>query len=142
MNATSLRNTYTSAKIVGVPFPTLPSVNTFLDMNYTSKPVFFGCNEPEVPLLLYLEMITSNALHLISQDNNRLAANWTYCIACGVVLRSMQMMDMKLPEICDGCFGNHCWHGQTNNSAPSFLDPTLVLNSTLGFEEWNATAFY
>ncbi|KAG8983368.1 hypothetical protein FRB94_005751 [Tulasnella sp. JGI-2019a] len=87
-------------------------------------------------------MITSNALPLISQDNNRLAANWTYYIACGVVLRGMQRMDMKLPKICDSFFGNHCGNGQTNNSAPPFLDPMLVLNSTLGFEEWNATVFY
>ncbi|KAG9013268.1 hypothetical protein FRB93_000791 [Tulasnella sp. JGI-2019a] len=165
MNATSFRNTYLSAKLAGVPFPVLPSVNTFLNMNYTSKPVFFGCNEPEVPLVLYvadfpysaytnlsaftnefsgnqLEMITSNALPLISQDNNQLTANWTPCIACGAILRSMQRMNMKLPEVCDGCFENHCWNGKTNNSAPSFLDPTLVLNSTLGFEEWNSTMFY
>ncbi|PPQ76329.1 hypothetical protein CVT26_008876 [Gymnopilus dilepis] len=37
------------------PFPKVPSSpDTFVNQNLTSRPTFFGCNEPDVPLVIYL----------------------------------------------------------------------------------------
>ncbi|KIJ52835.1 hypothetical protein M422DRAFT_58598 [Sphaerobolus stellatus SS14] len=37
------------------PFPKVPSSpNTFVNQGLTSRPTFFGCDEPDVPLVVYL----------------------------------------------------------------------------------------
>ncbi|KAJ6470327.1 acyl transferase/acyl hydrolase/lysophospholipase [Mycena sanguinolenta] len=71
MNGTNLINTAAMAIANDVPFPKLPDVNTFLINNYTLAPVFFGCNEPEVPLLLYV----ADAPHLLCPHTR---PNWPW----------------------------------------------------------------
>ncbi|KLO18926.1 FabD/lysophospholipase-like protein, partial [Schizopora paradoxa] len=165
MNGTNFLNTDTWAKGNNLPFPKLPDVNTMLNLKFTTFPTFFGCNEPDVPLLLYVadfpytsfnnfsflddfpsgqeQIIMSNALSTISQDSDRLTANWTSCLACGTVLRSLQKLDMKVPEFCETCFKDHCWQGNSANSAPSFLQPSALLtNPNITFDIWNQTIFF
>jgi lysophospholipase len=43
-NGTNLYNTYLRANEVGIPFPVIPSASTFVVLNYTVRPVFFGCD--------------------------------------------------------------------------------------------------
>ncbi|KAG8863876.1 hypothetical protein FRB97_005185, partial [Tulasnella sp. 331] len=123
MNGTNLYNSYTSAKAAGLPFPTIPPVVTMLNLNHTSRPVFYGCNEPEVPLILFLadfpytaytnissfespitndqlEQLTSNALSLVTQVNNTLRHDWSTCIACGAVHKSLKRLGMTEPASC------------------------------------------
>ena len=122
------------------------------------------CKEPEVPLVLYAADfpyssytnlssnvdylspfqvidLTSNALQLISQDSDRLRADWTSCLACGAIYRSLQRMNWAIPEVCEKCMDEYCWDGAVSDSEPGFLSPTLVLDS-LSWGEWNATVFH
>ncbi|KAG8845363.1 hypothetical protein FRB96_002521 [Tulasnella sp. 330] len=165
MNGTNLYNSYTSAKAAGLPFPTIPPVVTMLNLNHTSRPVFYGCNEPEVPLILFLadfpytaytnissfespitndqlEQLTSNALSLVTQVNNTLRHDWSTCIACGAVHKSLKRLGMTEPASCSQCWKEYCWQGNLDQSQPGFLEPSLVLNSTLSWAEWNATVFF
>lgn len=42
MNGTSLVNSYNAATAAGLPFPKIPQVNTMINLNHTSRPVFYG----------------------------------------------------------------------------------------------------
>lgn len=87
-------------------------------------------------------MVLDNGLPLISQDANRLRPNWTECIACAAIYRSLQRMEWTIPEICSSCFSDYCYDGETvDESQPGFLSPSLVLDPTTDWESWNATLF-
>ncbi|KAJ7807454.1 FabD/lysophospholipase-like protein [Mycena leptocephala] len=132
------------------PLPKLPDVNTFLINNYTLAPVFFGkltpitgCNEPEVPLLLYVadapysaysnattlvalrsSFLLQNTLDLVSQSNT----TWAQCIACGSILRSLERLGQAIPDQCKLCFERHCWQGEMATGTPPFVAPPLLLS--------------
>ncbi|KAJ7840791.1 FabD/lysophospholipase-like protein [Mycena leptocephala] len=164
MNGTNLINTAAMAIANDVPFPKLPDVNTFLINNYTLAPVFFGkltpitgCNEPEVPLLLYvadapysaysnattlvaeaqIQLLLQNTLDLVSQSNT----TWAQCIACGSILRSLERLGQAIPDQCKLCFERHCWQGEMATGTPPFVAPPLLLSPNTTFAEWNATTW-
>ncbi|KAL7422107.1 hypothetical protein Q5752_002750 [Cryptotrichosporon argae] len=164
MNGTSFVNTAKLATLAGLPFPRVPDVNTMLNLNHTSRPVLYGCNEPAVPLILYaadfpysaytnisfsvsalsgaqVTALTANGLALLSQNASALAPGWTACIACAVVERSLARARLARPAACDTCFAEHCWNGTVVEAAPAFLEPSLVLDPALSFDVWNATVF-
>ncbi|KAJ7462578.1 FabD/lysophospholipase-like protein [Mycena latifolia] len=157
MNGTNLINTAAMAIANNVPFPKLPDVNTFLINNYTLAPVFFGCNEPDVPLLLYvadapysaysnattlvgeaqIQLLLQNTLDLVSQSNT----TWAQCIACGSILRSLERLGQAIPDQCKLCFERHCWQGEMVTGTPPFVAPPLLLSPNTTFAEWNATTW-
>ncbi|KAJ7504751.1 FabD/lysophospholipase-like protein [Mycena galericulata] len=162
MNGTNLINTAAMAIANNVPFPKLPDVNTFLINNYTLAPVFFGCNEPEVPLVLFvadapysafsnatgsiaatgpseaqIQLLLQNTLDLVSQSNT----TWAQCIACSAILRSLERLGQPLPDQCSLCFERHCWQGEIASGTPPFVAPTLLLSPDTTFAEWNATTW-
>lgn len=89
-----------------------------------------------------VRLLTDNGLHLISQDSNRLAENWTTCLACAAISKSLSRLGMSDPEACQRCWNRYCWDGTEVDADPSFLSPYLILNDTLGFDEWNSTIFF
>ncbi|KAF8209515.1 acyl transferase/acyl hydrolase/lysophospholipase, partial [Mycena galopus ATCC 62051] len=177
MNGTNLINTGAMAIANDVPFPKLPNVKTFLINNYTLAPVFFGkstpitgfqsttltfpdltgCNEPEVPLLLYvadapysaysnattmvaetqIQLLLQNTLDLVSQSNT----TWAQCIACGSILRSLERLGQAIPDQCKLCFERHCWQGEMATGTPPFVAPPLLLSPNTTFAEWNTTTW-
>ncbi|KAJ7451275.1 FabD/lysophospholipase-like protein [Mycena galericulata] len=161
MNGTNLINTASMAIANNVPFPKLPNVNTFLINNYTLAPVFFGCNEPEVPLVLFvadapysaysnattvvatgpseaqIQMLLQNTLDIVSQSNT----TWAQCIACGSILRSLERLGQPIPDQCTLCFEQHCWQGEMAAGTPPFVAPALLLSPSTTFAEWNATTW-
>ena len=122
------------------------------------------CFEENVPLVLYaadqpytaytnisftssnwsedqVRQLTDNGLYLISQDSDRLAEDWTTCLACAAISKSLGRLSIDSPDVCKKCWDRYCWDGTENDADPSFLSPYLILNETLGFEQWNATVF-
>ncbi|KAJ7757213.1 FabD/lysophospholipase-like protein [Mycena maculata] len=154
-------NTASMAIANNVPFPKLPNVNTFLINNYTLAPVFFGCNEPEVPLVLFvadapysaysnattvvatgpseaqIQILLQNTLDIVSQSNT----TWAQCIACGSILRSLERLGQPIPDQCTLCFERHCWQGEMATGTPPFVAPALLLSPSTTFAEWNATTW-
>ncbi|KAE9397529.1 FabD/lysophospholipase-like protein [Gymnopus androsaceus JB14] len=163
-NGTTLHNSADMAKTFGLPFPKLPSVNTMLNLNHTLFPVFYGCYETDVPLMLYaadapyteysnitelgtdfdnsqISLLWNNTLTLYSQDSNQIAANWTTCIACAATHRSLERLGKETPDACKQCFDKYCWNGEVDDSEPGFLSPSLILDPSESWTEWNAS-FY
>ncbi|KAJ7880570.1 FabD/lysophospholipase-like protein [Mycena olivaceomarginata] len=146
-------NTAAMAIANNVPFPKLPDVNTFLINNYTLAPVFFGCNEPEVPLLLYvtdapysaysnattligtgpseaqIQLLLQNTLDLVAQSNT----TWAQCI--------LERLGQAIPDQCTLFFERHCWQGEMVTGTPPFVAPPLLLSPNITFDEWNATTW-
>ena len=168
-NGTNLYDTYTAANASGLPFPIVPSASTFVNRNYTTNPVFFGC-EPELtttndtrgPIVLYLanapysaytnysytqshtsrEQISEifvNSFNHVTQGNGTLDAEWPVCLACAAIDRSLSKVAMERTEQCAQCFNRYCWDGVSNDTQPGIIDPPLLLNPSLGFLEWNKT---
>ncbi|KAJ7715289.1 lysophospholipase [Mycena olivaceomarginata] len=161
LSSASPVNTAAMAIANNVPFPKLPDVNTFLINNYTLAPVFFGCSEPEVPLLLYvadapysaysnattligtgpseaqIQLLLPNTLDLVAQGNT----TWAQCIACGSILRSLERLGQAIPDQCTLCFERHRWQGEMVTGTPPFVAPPLLLSPNITFDEWNVTTW-
>ena len=161
MNGTTFVNTYLAAKAANLSFPEVPSVNTLINLNYTHQPTFFGCNDaPGTPLVLWMadapytaysnislvgnpsmtvgqyNLYLDNGFAAITQGNGSLRPNWSSCLACGTIYRSLQRLGQPIPAACTQCFTDYCWQGQVDDSPPSFYAPTLKLNTTLTFQQW------
>lgn len=60
-NGTNLYDTYVQATVQGLPFPVVPPASTFVAYNYTTRPVFFGCDtnltntqDASAPIIMYM----------------------------------------------------------------------------------------
>jgi lysophospholipase len=165
-NGTNLYNTYVAAKAAGLPFPIIPPVSNMIGNNYTSKPVFFGCDkkltttgDSRSPIVLYLANapyssymnysagvnvmspqqmndIFVNSFNLVTQGNGTLDHEWPVCLGCAAIERSLEKAGMQTPEQCKRCFQKYCWDGKVVSGSNKTVDLSLVLNSTLGYAQW------
>lgn len=161
MNGTNLIDTAAYAHANGIPFPNVPDQATFINYNFTLFPTFFGCNDSvDVPLVLYaadapwsaytnetfltseydsfqINTVLNNTFNMYSFGNNTVDSEWSGCLACAVMLRSLQRMNMTVPEFCNGCWQRHCWNGTWNSTLPNdFFEPKTVLNASLTYAEF------
>ncbi|KAI9852074.1 MAG: hypothetical protein M1838_001871 [Thelocarpon superellum] len=169
-NGTNLRDTYVAANASGLPFPIVPPATTFVNRNYTTQPVFFGCDarltttgSADAPIVLYLanapysaytnysffqettslpqmSEILENSFNLVTQGNGTLDAEWAVCLACAAIDRSLAQVDMPRSTQCAQCLDRYCWDGTDDNRPPGIVDLSLRLHPTLTFAEWNQTS--
>jgi lysophospholipase len=101
-NGTELMTIYMQALLVGLPFPFIPDLNTFVSQGLNVRPSFFGCNETNVPLVIYLPNtnisfssgvptfqrtysetdtrdLIQNGLNIATRSNS---TRWARCVAC------------------------------------------------------------
>ncbi|MCJ1387737.1 hypothetical protein MMC18_000580 [Xylographa bjoerkii] len=168
-NGTNLYNTYLAANSSGLPFPIVPPPTTFINRNYTARPVFFGCNtsltttgDERSPIVLYIanapysaytnysaaaeavsreevREIFVNSLNLMTQGNGTLSKDWVTCLGCAAIERTLSTVGMQRTRQCDACFKNHCWDGVEDNSPTGVVDLPLALDPGLSFAVWNLT---
>ncbi|OJJ42302.1 hypothetical protein ASPZODRAFT_125778 [Penicilliopsis zonata CBS 506.65] len=168
-NGTNLYNTYRAANATGLPFPVIPPVNTLMNMNYTTHPAFFGCNasrtttgDERAPIVMYManapysaytnysftqsatsreqmQEIFENSFNIVTQGNGTWDAEWAECIGCAVVERSLARVGMQRTHQCTRCFERYCWNGELDERTPAVMNPSLILDPSEGFAEWNAT---
>ncbi|GKT79924.1 lysophosphoplipase A [Colletotrichum tofieldiae] len=167
VNGTNLVNTAQSAAQGNIPFPRIPDVATLVTQNLTKQPTFFGCDaatSPPTPLVLYLpnspwsgyinftffkssftdnefDLTADNAFNLATYGNGTVDPSWPACLACATIRGSLTRLGIELPEKCQECFRRHCWNGSvaTRTVTPEDLNPSLRLNSSLSYAEWNQT---
>lgn len=166
MNGTNLYNTYVAAKDAGLPFPIIPPVSNFISHNYTTKPVFFGCDkkltttgDSRSPIVLYLANapyssymnysaavnvmdprqmndIFVNSFNLVTQGNGTLDKDWPICLGCAAIERSLDKAGMQTPAQCKSCFEKYCWDGNVISGSNRTVDLSLVLDPSLGYAQW------
>ena len=128
-NGTELMTTYKQAQLVGLPFPFIPDVNTFITMGLNVRPTFFGCNQTGVPLVIYLPNtnisfpsgvatftptysenttvgLIQNGLNVATRSNS---TQWARCVACAIARRIGGLFSTGISAECLSCFNTYCF---------------------------------
>jgi lysophospholipase len=67
-----------------------------------------------------------NGYAVATQGNGSLAPDWTACVGCAVISRSMARNGEQLPAACADCFRKYCWDG-VSDERDSVYNPSLRL---------------
>jgi len=148
-NGSSLVTTYAHTQQNGNllrPMPSVPSVNGFVNAGLNQRPTFFGCNEPEGPIVVYVAQYpysyySNTSTYLFAYDNatsvqmmlnglrsltlNNTLPIWPTCLACALTDRANSYTSANRSETCTGCFNLFCWNGEDNTTQPAEYEPTL-----------------
>ena len=155
-NGTSLVATYERSREEaisnGTAFPSVPDVNSFVNLGLNNRPAFFGCNSSNTssvtPLIVYLpnapyvfnsnvstftpdynasdrNAILQNGFEGATQGNGTADPNWPACVGCAVLSRSLERTGSPVPEVCSQCFSRYCWDGRTNPAPPPPYQPAF-----------------
>jgi len=157
-NGTALVATYERSlnKIQnGTAFPSIPDVNTIVNLGLNSRPTFFGCDAKNItagdaPLVVYLpnspyvalsnvstfdpsynnterNAIIQNGYDSFTMGNGSLDASWSACIGCAVLSRSFDRTNTPVPDVCTQCFTKYCWDGRIDSKTPTPYMPSFKL---------------
>ncbi|PYH83348.1 lysophospholipase 1 [Aspergillus uvarum CBS 121591] len=137
-------------------FPEIPDLDTFLNLGLNARPTFFGCNASRLttptPLVVYLpnhpityssnfsltegqfnntqrDAIITNGYNVATQANGTLDADWSTCVGCAVLSRSLNRTGTTVPEACTKCFQRYCWNGTVDDETPAAYQPTASLSA-------------
>lgn len=68
-------------------------------------------------------------------------SNWSQCVACAVLSRSLERTGTPVPQACQDCFTQYCWDGTLNATTPDTYDPQLVSQLTSDQESGGTRVF-
>jgi lysophospholipase len=128
-DGSSIITTYMQAMRAGLPFPVIPNSNTFLSQNLNIRPAFFGCNQTNVPLAIYLPNtnisfpsaiatfkgtftpdetngLIQNGLNVATRSNS---TQWARCVACTIARRRAGLYTINTSAECLSCFNQYCF---------------------------------
>ncbi|KIW94657.1 uncharacterized protein Z519_04634 [Cladophialophora bantiana CBS 173.52] len=161
-NGTSIVATYErslSAMANGTDFPSIPDVNTIVNLGLNTRPTFFGCDTSNFtggtnipPLVVYIpnspyttfsnvstfqletnntqrDAIILNGLNVATMANGTRDTTWPTCVACAILSRSLERTNTEVPQACTSCFNRFCWDGTLNSTQPANYDPKPVLQT-------------
>ena len=124
-NGSSIHQTYVQAQIAGLgKMPFVPEPTVFVEQGLNERATFFGCDEPDTTLMVFLPNkeysfnsgtstgkivyskeetrgMIDNGVLVGSQDGDE---GWGLCLACAIKSR-----DENLPEGCEACFDKYCY---------------------------------
>jgi lysophospholipase len=131
-NGLSIHQTYVQAQADGLSkMPFIPVNTTFITQGLNTRATFFGCDEPDTTLMVYLpnkeysydsgeptskvvyskeetRAMIANGEQVATQDAEE---GWALCLACAIKIR-----DDDLPEGCEACFDKHCYRQSAGNA--------------------------
>jgi lysophospholipase len=137
-----------------------------VNLNLTTFPIFFGCNDTSGPLILYLpnapwstfsnysymqssfsdnqfDLMANNSFNLVTYGNGSFSdgEGWPACLAGGVIKRSLSRVGMALPDVCTKCFQRFCWNGEVDDAIVTDAEENHrpILNPNLSWSQWNQT---
>ncbi|KAI1414941.1 lysophospholipase catalytic domain-containing protein [Hypoxylon sp. FL1857] len=141
----------------GTAFPAVPDAETFVNLGLNQRPTFFGCNTSEFsgashipPLIVYVpnapytthsnvstydpeysdaerNSIIKNGFNVATMGNGTVDSEWTACVACAVLSRSLERTGTQQSPTCQRCFSRYCWNGTTDSTPVSSYEPTPIL---------------
>lgn len=145
-NGSSLWTTYNRAldfqKQFGftIRMPKVPSTAGFVNGGLNQRPVFFGCNATDTPLIVYvphypwswysnsstfqLQYDTPSALKQMESAMRSFTLNgtvpeWPKCLACAISDRAFGYTAQNRSAECAKCFDTWCWDGVDAASEPA-----------------------
>ncbi|KAF2200379.1 lysophospholipase [Delitschia confertaspora ATCC 74209] len=138
----------------GTAFPSVPDNITFVNLGLNNRPAFFGCDAANLtgpaPLIVYLpnspyvyfsnistfqysynnterNAVINNGYNVVTMGNGTRDAEWSTCVGCAVLSRSLDRTGTKVPDVCKKCFDRYCWDGTVNTTTPALYNPSLIL---------------
>ncbi|CAG8948236.1 unnamed protein product [Penicillium salamii] len=141
----------------GTGFPAIPDRNTFVNLGLNNKPTFFGCNttnltdtQSDSPLIVYIpnspyvmhsnlstftmdynnterDAVILNGYNVATMGNGTRDSEWSTCVGCAVLSRSLERTNTSIPSACTQCFERYCWNGKTDSRTPPAYEPKLIL---------------
>ena len=126
-NGSEILTTYVQSLNAGLTrMPFIPSVETFVAQNLTTKATFFGCGDPEKVTIVYLpnaaytfasNTATAKLAYSESETDSMIAngvqigtqgddAEWGTCLGCAIMMKTGQ----TLPSECTACFEEYCYY--------------------------------
>jgi lysophospholipase len=136
-------------------FPSIPDVNTFINLGLNTRPTFFGCNSSNntgpTPIVVYLpnypyiidsntstynmqynstqrDAMILNGYDIATLSNGTRDSKWSTCVGCAILSRSFERTNTTVPDVCNTCFTTYCWNGEVNSTTPAAYEPSV--NST------------
>ncbi|CAG8109049.1 unnamed protein product [Penicillium salamii] len=141
----------------GTGFPSIPDRNTLVNLGLNNKPTFFGCDTSNLtgtqsnsPLVVYIpnspyvthsnlstftmsynsterDTMILNGHNVATMGNGSRDSEWSTCVGCAVLSRSLERTNTSIPASCNKCFERYCWNGTRDSRTPANYDPALVL---------------
>lgn len=145
-NGSSLWTTYERAlefeKKFGfnIRMPKVPTTAGFVNQGLNQRPVFFGCNTTDTPMVIYvphypwtwysnsstfqLQYDTPSALKQMenamrSFTLNNTVPEWPKCLACAMSDRAFGYTAANRSAECAQCFSTWCWDGVDVSTQPA-----------------------
>ncbi|KAK9455611.1 lysophospholipase catalytic domain-containing protein [Dipodascopsis uninucleata] len=144
----------------GTVFPAVPDQNTFVGLNLTAHPTWFGCNSSNItngysPLIVYMANhpmtyfsntstykmsysteevagIISNTYNVATQANGTIDTNWAKCLGCAIIHREVERRNSTHTDECQQCLKTYCWDGTvlTNDASNATESPSLEIGTS------------
>ncbi|KAJ5753652.1 uncharacterized protein N7511_007805 [Penicillium nucicola] len=148
----------------GTAFPSIPDINTFLNLGLNTRPTFFGCNTANLtgpaPLVVYVpnhpytmlsnkstfqmeysiaerDDMIENGYNVMTMGNGTRKGywDWSTCAGCAILSRSFDRTRTQVPGVCRECFKKYCWDGTRNSTEPGDYEPVLVVAKNFGMKD-------
>ena len=65
----------------------------------------------------------NNSWNGATQGNGTLDDEWTTCVACAVISRSLDRLNRDVPDACQSCFDRYCWNGTVDSTNTGAYEP-------------------
>lgn len=142
-----------------IRMPPVPSINGFVNGGLNTRPVFFGCNETDTPVIIYVpnypwSYYANSSTYKMAYDNdtahaqmessmrsltlNGTVESWPKCLACAFTDRAFGYTSENRSSECAECFSTWCWDGTDNDTTPSGnytplagVTPTFLVENNL-----------
>lgn len=144
-DGTALYTTYNATAGTAFKMPAVPSPNGFINGGLNTRPTFFGCNDSDTPLVVYVPNYPYSALTNISSLTLAQASNvtatqltsaqavmnlgghegWPTCLACALTDRANGYTAANRSAACAECFSVFCWNGEDNSTKPDAYLPAV-----------------
>lgn len=76
----------------------------------------------------YRDLLILNGQDVVTQGNSTVDKNWSTCVGCAVLSRSLERTNTDMPQVCTQCFKDYCWDGTINSTTPAAYEPTTKLH--------------
>ncbi|KAI1772671.1 lysophospholipase catalytic domain-containing protein [Hypoxylon cercidicola] len=114
--------------LANTPYTAMSNVSTF-DPSYTDEE---------------RNAIIKNGLNVATMGNGTASdPEWTACVACAVLSRSLERTNTSAGPTCQRCFDRYCWNGTTDSTAVGSYEPTPILSLdalSLGISTYGSAA--
>lgn len=137
---------------ITIKMPKVPSTDGFVSLGLNQRPVFFGCNSTDTPMVIYipnypwtwysnsstmqLEYDTPSALKQMESSMRSFTLNgtvpeWPKCLACAMSDRAFAYTAANRSQECQACFNTWCWNGtDVDTAVANDYEPVMGVTPT------------